>query len=69
MISGSMAWFSKSDIGVTVYRTEEDVEIHCWKMRWSWQGKQGVVSLDFDPLTGRYIEKEEVEDDFSWAEF
>ena len=68
MISGSMAWFSKSDIGVTVYRTEEDVEIHCWKMRWAWQGKQGVVSLDFDATSGRYIEKEEVEDDYKWAD-
>ena len=68
-ISGSMAWFAKSDIGVTVYRTEDTVEIHCWKVRWSWQGNQGMVELGFDQPTGRYIEEQEIEDDYEWADF
>jgi hypothetical protein len=68
-ISGSMAWFAKSDIGVTVYRTEDAVEIHCWKVRWSWQGNQGMVELGFDQPTGRYLEAQEIEDDYEWADF
>jgi|TARA_R100000479_G_scaffold141921_1_gene77642 twinkle protein len=65
-ISGSMAWFSKADMGLTVYRGEESVEIHCWKARWGWNGRLGSVKLIFNPVNGRYEEYETVADDFDW---
>lgn len=73
-VSGSMAWFAKSDIGITLFRPntmdgDNSVELHCWKVRWGWQGKCGTVDLSFDTLTGRYGEIQEQEDDYKWAEF
>ena len=65
-ISGSMAWFSKADMGLTVYRGEDSVEIHCWKARWGWNGRLGSVKLIFNPVNGRYEEYETVADDFDW---
>ena len=65
-ISGSMAWFSKADMGLTLYRGESNVEIHCWKQRWAWCGKTGMTSLTFDPLSNRYAEEEKVEDTYDW---
>ena len=60
-ISGSASWFSKCDCGVTVHRpdpieTPRDVEIHVWKMRFSWVGTQGVSELKYDLATTRYHE-------------
>ena len=63
-ISGSAAWFAKSDIGFTVDRPVDDtgvpipgdVEIHVWKVRFKWIGKQGVARLAYDTVTGRYSE-------------
>lgn len=65
-IAKSMAWFSKADLGLTVYRGESNVEVHCWKARWGWQAQVGSTSLTFNPLNGRYEEAEEVQDDFDW---
>ena len=56
-ISGSAAWFAKADLGITVHRGDEGVEIHCWKSRFKWVGQQGVAVLDYDLSTGRYSEK------------
>ncbi|MAU90717.1 MAG: toprim domain-containing protein [Gammaproteobacteria bacterium TMED182] len=56
-ISGSAAWFAKADLGITVHRTEDDVEVHCWKCRFKWVGKQGVTNLNYDLLSGRYSEQ------------
>jgi twinkle protein len=53
-ISGSAAWFAKADVGLTIHRTEESVDIHCWKMRFKWLGRQGVVPLSYDVVNGRY---------------
>ncbi len=53
-ISGSAAWFAKADLGITVHRTDECVEIHCWKSRFKWVGQQGVAALDYNLSTGRY---------------
>ena len=53
-ISGSAAWFAKADLGITVHRNGDDTEIHCWKSRFKWIGKQGSVALDYDKDTGRY---------------
>lgn len=67
-ISKSMAWFSKSDLGITVAREDDHVGIHCWKARWGIYGhKQGNVKLTFDPITGRYNEYEQPLDTFDWS--
>lgn len=58
-ISGSMAWYAKPDFGITVHRTDEAVEIHCWKVRFGWMGSMGMCCLDYDVPTGRYIERKE----------
>ena len=55
-ISGSAAWFAKADLGITVHRGEDSVEIHCWKSRFKWVGQQGVAHLRYDILNGRYSE-------------
>jgi len=65
-IAGSMSFFSKADFGITVYRNDESVGIHCWKQRWGWMGKVGQAELKFDPLTNRYSEFEEIEDTYDW---
>jgi len=60
-ISGSAAWFAKADVGMTVHRhpekTPQDVEIHIWKCRYSWLGKQGSTNLFYDKQTTTYAEK------------
>jgi len=53
-ISGSAAWFAKADVGITVHRSEDSVDIHCWKMRFKWLGKQGAVPLSYNLVNGRY---------------
>ena len=53
-ISGSAAWFAKADVGITVHRSEQSTDIHCWKMRFKWLGKQGAVPLSYDVVNGRY---------------
>lgn len=53
-ISGSAAWWAKADIGLTVQRTETDVEIHCWKSRFKWLGQVGVAKVYYDKVSGRY---------------
>jgi twinkle protein len=65
-VASSMNFFNKCDLGLTIYRGDDSVEIHCWKARWGWQAKLGKAELKFDPLTGRYEEAQEVEDDFDW---
>jgi twinkle protein len=57
-ISGSAAWFAKADIGLSVHRPDPIAnaisEVHIWKCRFSWVGKQGVADLFFNPVTSRY---------------
>ena len=53
-ISGSAAWFAKADLGITVHRAEDCVEIHCWKSRFKWTGQQGVACLTYELSNGRY---------------
>lgn len=61
-ISGSAAWFAKADCGLTVHR-EKDVphvsQIHIWKCRFSWVGKQGQANLVYDIATTCYREGEQ----------
>lgn len=56
-ISGSAAWFSKPDHGLTVHRKPDspEVEIHCWKTRFAWLGKNGMVTLTYDTMRHQYI--------------
>ena len=63
-ISGSAAWFAKADLGVTVHRNGDDTEIHCWKSRFKWIGKQGAVPLAYDQSTGRYSDYKSKQTDF-----
>jgi hypothetical protein len=65
-VAKSMAFFSKCDTGITIYRGEDSVEVHCWKARWGWHSKLGKAELRFDPVTGRYEEAQEIEDNFDW---
>ncbi len=53
-ISGGVTWFAKADIGITVHRGDKGVEIHNWKTRHKWMGKQGMTYLNYDVPTGRY---------------
>lgn len=53
-ISGSAAWFAKADLGITVHRAEDCVEIHCWKSRFKWVGQQGTACLTYNLSNGRY---------------
>jgi twinkle protein len=57
-ISGSAAWFAKADVGLTVHRPNPSgspiSEIHIWKCRFSWVGKQGETELEFNVPTASY---------------
>lgn len=57
-ISGSAAWFAKADCGLTVHRQQDanplEAQIHIWKVRFSWVGKQGETRLYYDVGTTRY---------------
>jgi len=53
-ISGSAAWFAKADLGITIHRTDDCVEVHCWKSRFKWVGQQGVACLAYNMSNGRY---------------
>ena len=59
-ISGSAAWFAKADHGITVHRPDPTrsvaSEIHSWKSRFSWLGKQGQCTLYFNTTTSAYSE-------------
>ena len=54
-ISGSMAWWSKADCGLTVHRSKNnDVEIAVWKCRYRWVGSHGETQLTYENITGTY---------------
>jgi twinkle protein len=56
-ISGSMAWWAKTDCGLTVHRGEgPTVEIAVWKCRYRWVGTQGETSLVYSKESGSYYE-------------
>ena len=71
-ISGSAAWFAKADCGVTVHREKDDPhvgQIHVWKCRFSWVGKQGQTNLVYDVATTRYREMQLDDQAFEEKEF
>lgn len=60
-ISGSQHWWNKADACVTVWREfgetpSQTVEIHVQKVRFKHIGRQGMVQLLYDRITGRYHE-------------
>ena len=66
-ISGSAAWFAKADCGVTVHREKDDphvAQIHVWKCRFSWVGKQGQSNLIYDIATTKYREMQQDDQSF-----
>ena len=65
-VAGSMAWYAKSDMGVTIVRTDEGPECHVWKVRWAWLGTPGHADLSYDPVSTRWSDRELIEDTFDW---
>lgn len=66
-ISGSAAWFAKADCGLTVHREKDDpnlAQIHIWKCRFSWVGKQGQSNLLYNTATTCYADAPMSEEDF-----
>ena len=60
-ISGSQHWWNKADACITVWREfgetpSQSVEIHVQKVRFKHIGRQGMVQLLYDRITGRYHE-------------
>lgn len=59
-ISGSAAWFAKADHGLTIHRPDPvhslRSEVHSWKCRFSWLGRQGKADLLYSTLTNAYVE-------------
>ena len=64
-ISGSAAWFAKADLGITVHRSDEGTEIHCWKCRFKWVGQQGVEFLRYNVPTGEFSDGSKPEKSFA----
>ncbi len=62
-ISGSAAWWAKADCGITVHRPDPVhspvSEIHSWKCRFSWIGRQGKAQLVYNTTSSTYSETSE----------
>jgi twinkle protein len=56
-ISGSMAWWAKTDCGLTIHRQEDHVEVAVWKCRYRWVGTQGETTLLYNKTAGTYAEQ------------
>ena len=55
-IAGSMAWWAKTDCGLTVHRRDHHVEIAVWKCRYRWVGTQGETTMLYNKTAGTYSE-------------
>lgn len=53
-ISGSMAWWAKADVGLTVHRQDHHTEIVIWKCRYRWVGTQGETKMQYQKDVGTY---------------
>ena len=55
-ISGSAHFFNKTDNGITVYRDFQTnvVDVHVQKIRYSWLGKIGFCTFNYDTLKRQY---------------
>lgn len=56
-ISGSAAWYSKADFGLTVHKADKGgmVRIINWKTRFDWLGKEGEAIILYDNTKNVYI--------------
>lgn len=57
-ISGSAAWYSKSDFGLTIHKNPDmpgEVKVINWKTRFNWLGKEGEVTILYDNTKNIYI--------------
>ena len=57
-VSGSAAWYSKADFGLTVYRVPNKpgrVKVINWKTRYDWMGKEGECEILYDTATNTYM--------------
>lgn len=58
-ISGSAAWWAKADHGLTIHKVpdmDNVTRVLCWKVRFSWTGKEGSRLLEFNPERAIYTE-------------
>lgn len=63
-ISGSSNFYNKTDIGMTVYRLNNEVQIHVQKVRFKNWGQEGLVNFRWNPKNGRFFQI--CEDNKSW---
>jgi myo-inositol-hexaphosphate 3-phosphohydrolase len=67
-ISGSYSWLSKSDYGVSLFRTSDPNDhtpvVSVWKARFPWIAKRGEQKLQYDVATGRFSD---LPDNFDWS--
>lgn len=56
-ISGSAHFFNKTDNGLSIYRNFDtnEVDIHVQKVRYSWLGKIGMISYNYNTYTRQYM--------------
>ena len=66
-VAGSMAWYAKADLGITIVRTEDGPEAHVWKVRWAWLGHPGMAELSYDPISTQWSDRAFVDDGFDWS--
>lgn len=57
-ISGSAHFFNRTHNGISVYRDFDTnrTDVYFQKVKWSWLGKLGYCSYEFDTMTRRYKE-------------
>ena len=55
-ISGSISWYTKADFLLSIVRNDNDVSIHVLKVRWNFQGEQGIAKLRYNEVCGRFEE-------------
>lgn len=57
-ISGSAAWYSKADFGLTIHKQDKrsgEVRVINWKTRFNWLGKEGECTVLYDQTRNVYI--------------
>lgn len=61
MVAGSAHWWAKADNCITVHREQgenpsREVSVYVQKVRFKHVGRQGMATLEYDIVTGRYSE-------------
>jgi archaellum biogenesis ATPase FlaH len=54
-ISGAAEWFNLADVGLTVFRDDNDSTLYVWKCKNYWEGSIGKIQLNFDYETRRFF--------------